>query len=514
MTSFFPSLRGSNGAEAIQKKYWGTLHLRFLPLLFCSCLILAGCAVGPDFETPPAPQTDTYTETELPEKTVETKGPGGQSQVFVDGMDISGCWWHLFHSKPLNKLIERALINSPNFQAAQAAFRQAEANLQVSVASLFPFVNIQLQPERQRFNPAIFDVQSQPITFNLYNATANVSYTLDLFGAIRRQIESSEAQVDYQNFQVEATYLTLTSNIVTTAIAEASLRAQIQATEALIAAQGKVLKITEQKFKLGGASRLEVLAQETQLAQTRANLQPLRSNLAKTRHSLAVLIGDLPSESCLPCFNLNDLKLPTDLPVSLPSCLVQQRPDIKAAEALLHSAGAQIGVATANLFPQITLTGSYGFLSDRLKTLFDHSSNVWDIMATLLQPVFQGGALLAKREASIAAFEQAFAQYRQTVLQAFQNVADTLRSLEIDAQQLQVQTEAEVAASKTLALTETQYKLGAVSYLNFLDAERQYHQASIGRIQAQAARYADTAALFQALGGGWWNRKPILCKAP
>jgi len=469
--------------------------------------------VGPDFETPLPPQTDSYTESALPEKTVETKGPGGQTQFFVEGMDIPGCWWTLFHSKSLNALIQRALINSPNLQAAQAAFRQAEANLQVSVASLFPFVNIQLTPERQRFNPAIFDVQSQPVTFNLYNATTNVSYTLDLFGAIRRQIESSEAQVDYQIFQVEATYLTLTSNVVTAAITEASLRAQLQATEALIVAQERVLNITEKKFDLGGASRLEVLAQETQLAQTRATLQPLRNALSKTRHALAVLMGDLPSESCLPSFNLNDLKLPTDLPVSLPSDFVRQRPDIRASEALLHSAGAQIGVATANLFPQITLTGSYGFLSDRLKTLFEHNSNIWDITANLLQPIFQGGALVAKREATIAAFEQAFAQYKQTVLQAFQNVADTLRALEIDAEQLQVQTEAETAASKTLALTETQYKLGAVSYLSYLDAERQYHQASIGRIQAQAARYADTAALFQALGGGWWNRKP-LCKIP
>ena len=484
-------------------------HLQFVPFMICLSLFLGGCALGPDFETPQAPQTQSYTESELPEKTVETKGPGGQVQYFVEGMDIPGCWWYLFHSKPLDELIKKALKNSPNLQAAQAAFRQAEANLQISVSSIYPFLNIQLSPERQRFNPAIFDVQSQPVTFNLYNATANVSYTLDFFGAIRRQIESSEAQVDYQKFQVEATYLTLTSNIVTTAVTEASLRAQIQATIALIAAQERVLKITEKKFNLGASSRLDVLAQEAQLAQTRATLQPLQNILAKTRNALAVLVGDLPSESHLPSFNLNDLNLPANLPVSIPSSLVQQRPDIKAAEALLHSASAQIGVATANLFPQITLTGSYGFLSDHVDTLFKHRSNIWDIMANLLQPVFQGGALISAREASIAAFDQAYAQYRQTVLQAFQNVADTLQALEIDARHLQIQTEAESAAAKTLSLTESQYKLGAVSYLNLLDAERQYHQSNIGRIQAQAARYADTAALFQALGGGWWNRGPL-----
>lgn len=481
---------------------------KILPF-FLTGLCLTSCAVGPDFESPEAPQTQSYTETELPQQTVETEGPGGQSQRFVHGMDIPACWWYLFQSEPLNELIIKALKNSPNLQAAQAALRQAETSLQISVASLYPFVNLQAYPERQRFNPAIFDVQSQPVTFNLFNATTNVSYTLDLFGAIRRQIEASEAQLDYQKYQAEATYLTLTSNIVTTAITEASLRGQIQATTELIISQEKILDITQKKLHLGGASQLDVLAQETQLAQTKATLPPLQNNLAQIRHGLAVLIGDLPSESDLPSFDLNDIILPTDLPVSVPSSLVCQRPDIRASEALLHAASAQIGIATANLLPQITLTGSYGFLSDRLKTLFEHNSILWNVIGNVLQPVFQGGALIEKRKGAIAAFEEAFAQYRQTVLQAFQNVADTLRALEIDAQQLHIQTIAEDAATKTLKLTETQYRLGAVSYLNLLDAERQYHQARIGRIQAQAARYADTAALFQALGGGWWNRNPL-----
>lgn len=256
-----------------------------------------------------------------------------------------------------------------------------------------------------------------------------------------------------------------------------------------------------------------MLAQETQLAQTMTALPLLETNLTKMRHALAVLVGELPSESKLPVFNLSDLHLPTDLPVSLPSSLVRQRPDVRASEALLHAASAQIGVATANLFPQVTLTGSYGWISNTLDTLFTHNSNVWDILANVLQPVFQGGALIAKREAAIAAFKEACAQYRQTVLQAFQNVADTLKALEFDAQQLCIQTEAEVAAWNTLSLTQTQYNVGAVSYLNLLDAQRQYQQARIGRIQAEASRYADTAALFQALGGGWWNRKPP-CLSP
>ncbi len=476
-------------------------------------ICLVGCAVGPDFKTPEPPAADSYTESKLSEETAQAKGAGGQAQRFLLGYDIPACWWHLFHSRSLNELIQKALKNSPNFQAALAALRQSESNLQISVASLYPFVDIQAFPERQRFNPAIFDVQSSPVTFNLFNATVNVSYTLDVFGAIRRQIEASEAQLDYQKFQVEAAYLTLTSNIVTTAITEASLEAQIQATKEFIASQEKILKITQQKLDLGGASQLDVLAQETQLAQTRAALPPLQNNLAKIHHALAVLIGELPSESKLPSFTLKDLHLPTDLPLSVPSLLVQQRPDIRAAEALLHVASAQVGVATANLFPQITLTGGYGWTSDRLQTLFQHDSNIWNVIANLLQPVFQGGSLIAKREGAMAAFDQAFSQYRQTVLQAFQNVADTLRALELDARQLQIQTAAEESAFNALTLTQAQYKLGAVSYLNLLNAETQYQQSRIGRIQAQAARYADTAALFQALGGGWWNRKPF-CKLP
>jgi NodT family efflux transporter outer membrane factor (OMF) lipoprotein len=484
-------------------------YFRILISTICWGALLVGCAVGPDFETPDSPQTTSYTESVLPEKTVETKGPGGEVQSFLKGKDVSADWWHLFRSKPLNELIERALKNSPNLQAAQAALCQAEQNLQVSVASLFPFISAQPYLERQRFSGDIFgSTNAPPRTFNLYNATVNVTYTLDVFGGIRRQIEASEAQIDYQRFEVEATYLTLISNVVTTAITEASLRGQIQATEELIALQDKEFKIIEQKFNLGGASQLDTLAQKSQLDQTRATLPPLKKQLSATRHALAVLMGDLPSESCLPVFTLEDLTLPTDLPLSLPSSLVQQRPDVKASEALLHSASAQIGVATANLFPQFNFTGGYGWLTNQAESFFDPKHNVWNIIGTLVQPLFQGGSLLAKKRGAVAAFEQAFAQYRQTVLQAFQNVADTLKALEFDALQLQAQTEAEKAASGTLMLTKTQYNLGAVSYLNLIDAERQYQQARIGRIQAQAARYADTAALFQALGGGWWNRNP------
>jgi len=481
-------------------------------LMVSIVLCLGGCAVGPDFEKPCPPTTSSYTEKPLPCKTSQTKGVGGQAQYFITGKDIPSDWWRVFHSCALNELIKRALKNSPNLQAAQAAWRQADENLRVSTASLFPFVSVQPSYQRQSFSGTQFGPQNTQdlTTFNLYNASINVTYTLDTFGGIRRQIEASRAQTDYQKFITEATFLTLTSNIVTSAITEASLRAQLQATKELIKLQEKTLQITEKKFRLGAVSRSDVFAQQAQLAQMRASLSPLQKSLSQTRHALSVLIGEYPSESHLPVFSLEDLTLPRDLPISLPSALVRQRPDVRAAEELLHAASAQIGVATANLFPQITLSGAYGWSSNFLPGLFDANNVLWNILGSLTQPIFQGGALMAKRRASIAAFEQAFAQYKQAVLQAFQNVADTLRALEIDAEQLCYQMEAEEATWSTFQLTQVQYRVGAVGYLNMLDAERQYLNARINRIQAQASRYADTAALFQALGGGWWNR-PSIC---
>ena len=331
-----------------------------------------------------------------------------------------------------------------------------------------------------------------------------MSYLLDVFGGSRRELEGLQSLVDYQSFQLHGAYLTLTSNIVTTAVKEASLRAQIQATQDIIAAQTKQLDVVERQFQLGAVARADVLSQRTQLAQTRATLPPLERQLAQTRHQLAVLIGKFPSEAELPSFELAALELPQELPLTLPSELVRQRPDILASEALLHQASAQIGVATANLYPQITLSGSFGSAGTQLHNLFG-GPTIWSLGAGLLQPLFHGGALTAKRRAAIAAYDQAQAQYRETVLQAFQNVADALRALETDARTLQAQADAAKLAGDTLDLTQQRFALGAVSYLSLLDAQRQFQQTRIALVQAQAARYADTAALFQALGGGWWN---------
>jgi NodT family efflux transporter outer membrane factor (OMF) lipoprotein len=313
--------------------------------------------------------------------------------------------------------------------------------------------------------------------------------------------------VDYQRFQLEGAYLTLASNIVTAAVKEASLRAQLKATREIITLQERQLNLVERQFQLGGASRADTLAQQAQLAQSRAGLPPLEKDLAQTRNLLAVYTGKLPSEASLPVFDLEKLNLPGELPLSIPSTLVRHRPDIRASEELLHAAGAQVGVATANLYPQITLNGNVGSQTTSLQDLFGPGTLIWSLGAGLTQPLFHGGELTAKRRAAIAALDQAGAQYRETVLQAFQNVADVLQALESDAAALKAQSEAERSARDSLELTQRQFSLGAVNYLLLLNAERQHQQALLSLVQAQAARFADSAALFQALGGGWWNRK-------
>ena len=486
------------------------LRLRIAIIAVIVGVLLTGCAVGPNFRSSKAPSTNAYTATPLPEKTAAAPGIGGTAQCFVPGQDISAQWWTLFHSEALDQLIHLALTDSPTLEAAQATLRQAQENLRAQVGVVFfPKMDANFSAERERFSAAAFgQTGTTGTTFNLYNASVSVSYLLDIFGGGRRELESLQSQVDYQRFQLEGSYLTLTSNIVTAAVKEASLRSQIRATQEILTVQEKELDVVECQFQLGGVSRSDVLAQQTQVAQTRAMLPPLEKELSQTRHQLAVLAGMLPSEADLPEFELDSLQLPPELPVSLPSSLVRQRPDIAASEALLHAASAQIGVATANLYPQITLSGNYGSEALKIGDLFGTGSSVWTLGLGLLQPVFRGGELTHKRRAAIAAYDQARAQYRETVLVAFQNVADALRILDADATTLKAQAEAEISARETLDLTQEQFRLGAVSYLSLLNAERQYQQTRISLVQAQAARFADTAALFQALGGGWWNRRP------
>ncbi len=483
------------------------LLLRITVAATVGAVTLVGCAVGPDFHRPDSPNTTSYTSMPLPEKTAAAPGTGGEAQSFVSGQDIPAQWWTLFHSESLDQLIRRALENSPTLAAAQATLRQAHENWRAQVGALFPKVDANALATREKISGASIGQAGTHFIFTLFNASVNVSYALDLFGGTRRELEALQSQVDYQRFQLEGAYLSLTSNIVSTAVQESSLRAQIRATQEILAAQEKQLALVELQFMLGAVARSDVLAQRTQLAQTQATLPSLKKQLAQTRNQLAVLAGSFPSVgAALPEFTLDEFQLPQALPVSLPSSLVRNRPDIRASEALLHAASAQIGVATANLYPQISLTGRYGSESAELHDLFSSGTNIWGLAASLLQPIFRGGELTAKRRAAIAAYDQAAAQYQETVLQAFQNVADVLHELDEDANTLKAQANAEMAARDALDLTEKQFRFGAVSYLSLLNAERQHQQARINLIQAQAARFADTVALFQALGGGWWNR--------
>lgn len=470
--------------------------------------MLAGCAVGPDFRQPEAPATKSYTRTALPPETAATQGTAGAAQRFVSEQDIPAQWWTLFRSEALDQLIRQALQDSPTLAAAQATLRESQENLRAQYgAALSPGVDASVSATRQRISGAAFGPGGKANLFNLYNASVKVSYALDLFGGARRELESLRSQVDYQQFQLEGAYLTLTANIVTTAVKEASLRAQMQATQDIVALQERQLEVVQNQFALGAIARSDVLAQQAQVAQTRATLPPLEKELALTRHQLAVLAGKLPSEAELPEFNLDDLQLPQELPLSLPSSLARQRPDIRASEALLHQASAQVGVATANMYPQFTLSASYGVESNKSRDLFNgNAPSIWNLGTNLLQPLFHGGELKHRRRAAVAAYDQAAALYRETVLQAFQNVADALRALDADARALKAQAEAESAARDALGLSREQFQLGAVSYLSLLNAERQHQQARVSLVQAQATRYADTAALFQALGGGWWNR--------
>jgi NodT family efflux transporter outer membrane factor (OMF) lipoprotein len=474
-----------------------------------AAVALAACAVGPDFQPPPPPDVDRYSAAPLPAQTASAATSAGASQSFALGRDLPAEWWALFRSRHLKAQIERAIATNANLQAAQATLRQAQENAAAQVGTLLPSIDANSSATRQQFSPAQFGGAGSPFTFNLFNASVSVSYALDVFGGKRRAVEASEAQAEYQQFQLEAAFLTLTANVATTAIQEASLRGQIKATQDIIKDESEQLEVLQRQFQLGGVSRSDVLAQEAQLAQTQATLPPLQKQLEQQRNLLATLTGRFPREADVQAFSLAALHLPQKLPVSLPSRLVEQRPDIRAASAQLHQASAQIGVATANLLPQINLTGQYGTSALQVASLFSPQTTIWNIGASAAQPIFHGGTLIHQKRAAEAAYEAAEAQYRDTVLNAFRNVADALRAIQADAVALRAQERAVRTATESLTIAREQFRAGAITYLTLLNAQRQQQQAVIGLVQAQAARYADTVALFQALGGGWWNRVDV-----
>ncbi|MBF0504414.1 MAG: efflux transporter outer membrane subunit [Candidatus Omnitrophica bacterium] len=465
----------------------------FLTLLILA--VLSGCSLGPSFKKPAMPPGKAY-----------SSGVSKSEPIFVSGTKIPEEWWSLFQSKALDELIRKAIANSPTLVAAQASLRQAQEDYRANVgANYFPQADANLSAARQKTNQsAMGQDKSQGVLFRLYQATVNVSYTFDLWGGARREMESLKAKVDYANFQKEAAYLTLTSNVVAAAGKEVALRGEIEASKEILAAEEDQLAILEKQLSLGGASRFDVLSQRTLVDQTRASLPGMEKELALTRHQLAVLVGLPPGEEAtLPQFYMPDIILPKELPIILPSALIEQRPDIKASLALLRAASADVGVATAALLPQITLSGSYGSSENHFEKLFRTNDAIWNFGTGVVQPLFHGGELMAKRRKAQAAYEGALAGYQQTVLLAFQNVADVLGAIESDAVTMQARVEAQASAAQALSLAQKQFQVGALSHLALLTAQRQESAARIDLVQAYAIRFADTASLFQALGGGW-----------
>ena len=482
------------------------LSLRLLSLI--SVGLLSACAVGPDFKEPDAPNTSSYTETTLSKKLATApRVPGGADQEFIEGADIEAQWWELFQSPELDLLIKKALQQNPNLGAADAALRATQENVSAQIGGRYlPAIGLNGGVTRQLQPSAIYGRPFGSDTYNLYNASVNVTYKIDVFGGARRAVEGAKAQAEIAQFQLEGAYLSLTANIVTGAVREAALRAQMQATEEILKAQTNFAEVTEKQLAIGTVSRVDVTSQRTLVSNSQVDLLAYERNLAFARNQLAVLVGELPGNASITKFDLKSLQLPEKLPLSLPSSLVRQRPDIRAAEAQLKATNALVGVATANLLPQFNITGAIGSAALTSSALFGPNSTLWSLAGGIFQPVFQGGQLLAQRRGAEANYEQAVFQYQATVLKAFQEVADALRALETGAQALKAASDAERYAYETLELVQQQYKLGTASYLSVLYYQNQYQIAKVKSVSAQATRFSDTAALFAALGGGWWNR--------
>ncbi|HET6633045.1 MAG TPA: efflux transporter outer membrane subunit [Rhodanobacteraceae bacterium] len=464
-------------------------------------LLLAGCAAGPDFKRPAPPQVSNYSRTPLTATTATPGIAGGEAQKFTRGADIAGDWWTLFHSRPLDALIRQALAHNHDLKAAQAALKAAHEDALAGRGARYPALDAGVAASRQR------DPAATP--YNLFTPQLGISYAPDVFGGARRAVESLEAQADAVHFQMIATYTTLASNVVVAAVEEAALRAQIKSTRALLDIGHSMLDTVKYQASHGYASNLDVAAQASQLAQAAATLPDLLQEMAQQRNRLAVLCGQFPGQAALPVFTLADLQLPTNLPLSLPSALVAQRPDVRQAQAALHAASAAIGVAAAARLPQIQLTADAGSTALAISSVFTSGTGFWGLAATITAPIFHGGELLHQERAAKATYVQAAEQYRGTVLAAFEDVADTLAALQQDAEALKAAAAAAHAAEVTFQLAQRQAKVGYASQLSLLSAQQAWLSTRITLVQAQASRYADTAALFQALGGGWWHDKEL-----
>ena len=469
-------------------------------ILFGTAGLLSGCMTGPDFKTPEAPQSANFA--------AEAQGSGGAAQPLSPEMDIPAQWWELFRCEALDASVRTALTNSPTLTQALARLRQAheEYNVQAG-ATRYPAVDAGLSATRQKVNPAAMGVTGVPVPdpFSVYNASISVSYALDLFGKNRRALEALKAQVDRREFESEAVRQTLAANVVLASIRQAELADRIRMAKAVVAARNEQWTIAKARYEAGGISALDVEHQGLLAEQAKSLLPALKDQHTQVCRQLAVYLGREPTVVSGGELKLDSLHLPEELPLSLPSEVAKQRPDIRAAEAVWHQACANVGVATANLYPQITLTGSLGSQQTDLGDILE-KMNVWSIGGGLMQPVFHGGALRAQKRAAVAAYDEAAAAYRETVLRGLQEVADTLGALEADARTLEAQSAALGHAKAGHEIAKRQEKEGGLSSFGLLDEKIRYLQAKSDQMQAQAAQQADTAALFHALGGGWWKR--------
>ena len=502
------TVRATRGA-AIQHSACRNVPCRSAVWAACLAAGLPGCAVGPDYKRPAPPAVDRFTEAKLPTSTGAASSKAGADQNFSVGADVPGAWWVLFRSPELTRLVSQALRQNPSLQAAAATLRQAQEVTLAQEGALLPQVSAQINRTRQKISGAEAGevgpgAQSQ--VYSVYDAQVNVSYTFDVWGQVRRTVQADAAAARYQQFQLEGAANMLAGNTATSAITAASLAAQIDAEQQLVSAETQVLATVRSQFQLGGATGADVATQEAQLANTQALVVPLQVQQQQARDQLAAYLGRAPAEAAIPALSLQDLHLPETLPVSVASQLVDQRPDIRAAEAQLQQATANVGVAIANRLPQFTLTGFLGSAPATIGQLFTPGNGIYSILTQALAPVFEGGTLLHQQREAVAAARAAALNYRATVINAYQNVADVLTALEGDARALQANQDAERAAARSLSLVRLQYGAGGVAFLSVLTAQTQYQNAVIGLIRAQAARYTDTVALFVALGGGWWNR--------
>jgi NodT family efflux transporter outer membrane factor (OMF) lipoprotein len=473
--------------------------------------MLAGCVVGPDFTAPAPPGLTQVTTAPLPATTARAATIGGAAQHLDVGRDIEGEWWTMFHSPRIAALVAQALKANPSIAAAQATLREAKENARAEQGAFFPSLSGSASAEREKTSAVTSGLAASTNIppLSVVGASLSVSYNPDVFGGVHRSVEQLNAQAEYQQFELEATYLSLAANVVTTALNEASLQGQIDATDAIIRIYRDELAVTQRRFDLGGVTRADVLTQQSNLAAAVATLPPLLKQRDQQRNQLADYLGAAPSQVSGAPLDLATLTLPEDLPVSLPSAIVAQRPDIRAAEATLHAATANVGIATANMLPDITLSGSYGAQSNGFGNLFTPAGLIWSVAGAISQPIFEGGTLSARRRAAVAAMQVAAAQYSSTVNAAFQDVANALVAVQHDADTLRATLDSERTAASSLAVVRGQYDAGAVTYVSVLQAEQLYQTARLSLVSAQAARFTDTVALLTALGGGWWHRTDI-----